>query len=350
MNHTIGQGDPQSSRVSPQTRRVFLRRVAGLGLSAAGLHLAPDYGRAAQAANIPRVGFLSVPPSGSSPVFQALREGLGELGYVEGQNIAIEWRGAEGKDELLPNLAAELTGLRVDAIVAETYPAIVAVKHVTNTVPIVMAVSSDPIETGLVSSLARPGGNVTGLTTLSTELNGKRLQLLKEAVPRIKRVALVWASVAAPDKEPGLKEAQRAAQALGLEVHYVEIRKSEDWETAVGDVLKAGVDAVFQLCDPVTLSRRKALVDFAAKSLLPSMYEMKEYVLEGGLMSFGPSLTAMGRRSAYFVDRIIKGTTPPDLPVEQPTKFELVINLKTAKAIGATIPPTLLARADEVIE
>ena len=350
MNRTIGRGDPQSSRVSPQTRRVFLHRVAGLGLSAAGLRLAPDYGRAAQAASIARVGFLSVPPSGSSPVFQALREGLGELGYVEGQNIAIEWRGAEGKDELLPNLAAELTGLRVDAIVAETYPAIVAVKHVTNTVPIVMAVSSDPIETGLVNSLARPGGNVTGLTTLSTELNGKRLQLLKEAVPRIKRVALVWASVAAPDKEPGLKEAQRAAQALGLEVHYVEIRKSEDWETAVGDVLNAGVDAVFQLCDPVTLSRRKALVDFAAKSLLPSMYEMKEYVLEGGLMSFGPSLTAMGRRSAYFVDRIIKGTTPPDLPVEQPTKFELVINLKTAKAIGVTIPPALLTRVDEVIE
>jgi len=350
MNHSIRKGNPQSSRVSHQTRRVFLHRVAGLGLSAAGLHLAPDYGPTAQAANIPRVGFLSVPPSGSSPVFQALREGLGELGYVEGQNIAIEWRGAEGKDELLPNLAAELTGLRVDAIVAETYPAIVAVKQVTNTVPIVMAVSSDPIETGLVSSLARPGGNVTGLTTLSTQLNGKRLQLLKEAVPRIKRVALVWASVAAPDKEPGLKEAQRAAQALGLEVHYVEIRKSEDWETAVGDVLNAGVDAVFQLCDPVTLSRRKALVDFAAKSLLPSMYEMKEYVLEGGLMSFGPSLTAMGRRSAYFVDRIIKGTTPPDLPVEQPTKFELVINLKTAKAIGVTIPPALLTRVDEVIE
>src|SRR5215831_10653724 len=233
----------------------------------------------------------------------------------------------------LPILAAELTSLGVDAIVAETYPAIVAAKQWTSTVPIIMAVSSDPIATGLVSSLSHPGGNVTGLTTLSTDLNGRRLQLLKEAVPAISCVALVWASLVAPDKEAGLKEAQRAAEALGLQVQHVEIRNIDDWRAAVVAVSNARPkpDAVFQLCDPVTLSRRKALVDFAANSRLPSMYEMKEYVVEGGLMAYGPSLAAMGRRSAYFVDRILKGAKPAELPVEQ---FEFVINLKTAKAMG----------------
>jgi putative ABC transport system substrate-binding protein len=333
-------------------RRQFLRRMGGLGLSATGLALLANSGPRPAKAAIPRVGFLSVPPSGSSPVFEAFQAGLRDLGYAKGQNINIEWRGAEGKDEQLPILAAELTSLGVNAIVAETYPAIVAAKQWTSTVPIIMAVSSDPIATGFVASLSRPGGNVTGLTTLSTELNGKRLQMLKEAVPGISCVALVWAASAAPDKEPGLREAERAAHALGLQIQYYEIRKSEDWEAAVTAVSKARPkpDAVFQLCDPVTLSRRKALVDFAAKSRLPSMYEMKEYVVEGGLMAYGPSLAAMGRRSAYFVDRILKGAKPADLPVEQPTKFELVINLRTARAIGLDLPPTLLGRADEVIE
>jgi putative tryptophan/tyrosine transport system substrate-binding protein len=339
----------QSLRVRPPNRRQFLQRMGGLGLSATGLALTES--RPAKAAT-PRVGFLSVPPSGSSPVFEAFQAGLHELGYAKDQNIGIEWRGAEGKDEQLPKLAAELISLGVDAIVAETYPAIVAAKQVTSTVPIIMAVSSDPIATGLVASLSRPGGNVTGLTTLSTDLNGKRLQMLKEAVPGISCVALVWASLVAPDKEPGLREAQRAAHALGLQVQYIEIRKSEDWEAAAMAVFntRPKPDAVFQLCDPVTLSRRKALVDFAARSWLPSMYEMKEYVLEGGLMAYGPSLAAMGHRSAYFVDRILKGAKPADLPVEQPTKFELVIDLKTAKEIGLDLPPPLLGRADEVIE
>jgi len=342
----------QSLTARRPNRRQFLRRMGGLGLSATGLALLTNSGPRPAKAAIPRVGFLSVPPSGSSPVFEAFQAGLRDLGYAKGQNINFEWRGAEGKDVQLPILAAELTSLGVDAIVAETYPAIVAAKQWTSTVPIIMAVSSDPIATGLVASLSRPGGNVTGLTTLSTELNGKRLQLLKEAVPGISCVALVWASSVAPDKEPGLREAERAAHALGLQIQYYEIRKNEDWEAAVTAVSKARPkpDAVFQLCDPVTLSRRKALVDFAANSRLPSMYEMKEYVVEGGLMAYGPSLAAMGRRSAYFVDRILKGAKPADLPVEQPTKFELVINLRTAKAIGLDLPPTLLGRADAVIE
>jgi len=321
-------------------------------LSATGVALLANSGLRPAKAAMPRIGFLSVPPSGSSPVFEAFQAGLRDLGYAEGKNISIEWRGAEGKDQELPRLAAELTSIGVDAIVAETYPAILAAKKATSTVPIVMAVSSDPIETKIVSSLSRPGGNITGLTTLSTELNGKRLELLKEAVPGISCIALVWASLAAPDKEPGIREAQRAAQALGLQMHYIEIRRTQDWEAAVQAMARAhpAPDAVFQLCDPVTLSRRKALVDFAAHSGLPSMYEMKEYVVEGGLMAYGPSLAAMGRRSAYFVDRILKGAKPAELPVEQPTKFELVINRKTANSIGVEIPPTLLARADEVID
>jgi putative ABC transport system substrate-binding protein len=290
-----------------------------------------------------------VPPSGSSPIFEAFREGLREVGLVEGQNIALEWRGAEGKDERLPELAAELVALRVDAIVAETWPAILAAKQSTATLPIVMAVSSDPIETGLVASLARPGGNITGLTTVSTTLSAKRLQLLKEAVPGITRVGLVWASVAAPDKEPSLREAQRAAQALGMQIHYMEIRRPEDWDAALVSVSGARPDAVYQLCDPVTLSRRKALVDFAAKGRLPSIYEMREYVDEGGLMAYGPSLTGLGRRSAAYVDKILKGAKPAELPVEQPTTFEFVINLATARGLGLTIPQSVLAQATEVI-
>ena len=332
-----------------QSRRQFLQRMGTLGLSATSLAGFANWATPALAA-VPRVGFLSVPPSGSSPVFEAFRGGLRELGYVEGKTITIEWRGAEGKDEQLPQLAAELVSLGVTAIVAETYPAIIAAKQVTKVLPIVMAVSSDPIETGLVASLARPGGNVTGLTTVSTDLNGKRLQLLKQVVPGVSRIALVWASLAAPDKEPGLRVAQRAAEALGLQIQYIEIRRNEDWETAVAAVSQARAEAVFQLCDPVTLSRRKALVDFANRSWLPSIYEMKEYVTEGGLMSYGPSLAAMGHRSASFVDKIIKGAKPADLPVEQPAKFELVVNLKTANAIGIEIPPSFLANADEVIE
>jgi putative ABC transport system substrate-binding protein len=274
------------------------------------------------------------------------------LGYAPGQDVIIAWRGAEGKDRDLPRLAAELANLRVEVIVAETYPAIVAAKQVTSTIPIVMAVSSDPVQTGLVDSLSRPGGNVTGLTTISTEISAKRLQLLKEAYPALSRIALVWASLAAPDKEPGLKEARRAAEALGLHIQYFEIRESEDWEEAVRAVARAdpAPNGAFQLCDPVTLRRRKALVDFAERSRLPSIYEMKEYVLEGGLMAYGPSLADMGRRAAYFVDRILRGERPADLPVEQPAKFGLTINLKAAKAIGLELPATLLAGADEVIE
>jgi putative tryptophan/tyrosine transport system substrate-binding protein len=331
-----------------QSRRQVLRHLGGL----ASLPFLAGLGSASAQASMPRIGFLSVPPQGHSPVFGAFQEGLRSHGYIPGQNVVVEWRGAEGKDERLPQLATELVNSRVDVIVAETYPAIVAAKSATGTVPIVMAVSSDPIETGLVESLSRPGGNITGLTTLSTHLNGKRLQLLKEAYPSMSQLALVWASLAAPDKAPGIKEAQRVAQELGLEIQYYEIRKSDDWEQAIRAVANAPTppDSVFQLCDPVTLSRRKALVDFAARTRLPSMYEMREYVVEGGLMAYGPSLATMGRRSADYVDRILKGAKPSDLPVEQPTKLELAVNQTTAKAIGLDLPQSLLAWVDELLE
>ncbi|MBM1173832.1 ABC transporter substrate-binding protein [Microvirga arabica] len=331
-----------------QSRRQVLKSLAGL----ASLPFLTRIGSASAQASLPRIGFLSVPPQGHSPVFGAFQEGLHSRGYVPGQNAVLEWRGAEGKDERLPQLATELVNSGVNVIVAETYPAIVAARNATGTVPIVMAVSSDPVETGLVESLSRPGGNITGLTTLSTHLNGKRLQLLKEAFPGMRRLALVWASLAAPDKAPGIRETQRVAQELGLEIQYFEIRKSDDWEEAIRAVAKAPTppDTVFQLCDPVTLSRRKALVDFAARTGLPSMYEMREYVIEGGLMAYGPSLATMGRRSADYVDRIMKGAKPSDLPVEQPIKLELAINQATARAINLDLPQSLLAWADELIE
>jgi putative ABC transport system substrate-binding protein len=335
------------------SRREFLHAVGSLGLSAGGVALLAGCGALPPAAPqkpLPRIGFLSVPPSGSSPVFEALRQGLRDLGYVEGQNIVIEWRGAEGKDDQLPSLAAELVSLKVDAIVAETWPAIVAAKEATSTIPIVMAVSSDPVQTGLVASLAHPGGNITGLTTLSTGLSQKRLELLKEVVPQLSRMGLIWASVAAPDKAPGVRETQVAARALNVEIEYVEIHVADDWEAAVGTVSRAGVEGLIQLCDPVTLSRRNALVNFAAKSRLPSMYETREYVDEGGLMAYGASLTAMGRQSAIYVDKILKGAGPADLPVEQPTRFDFMVNLKTARALGLTLPQEVLIQATEVIQ
>jgi putative ABC transport system substrate-binding protein len=348
MTRSAISTDHGQTHVTNQSRRLFLQGMVGLGLSTTPVPLLAG-ATSAQAA-IRSVGFLSVPPSGSSPVFQAFQEGMRDLGYAQGQNIRIEWRGANGKDRELPRLAAELIGSGVEVIVAETYPAIVAAKQATSSVPIIMAVSSDPVETGLVASLSRPGGNITGLTTVSTDLNAKRLQLLKQAYPSLSRLALVWASLAAPDKEPGLREARRAAEELGLQIQYFEIRQLDDWEEAVQAVAKAhpAPDGAFQLCDPVTLSRRKALVDFAERSLLPSIYEMKEYVTEGGLMAYGPSLADMGYRSAYFVDRVLKGAKPSELPVEQPTKVELLVNLKAARAIGIDLPQELLARADEV--
>jgi putative ABC transport system substrate-binding protein len=283
-------------------------------------------------------------------MLEAFRQGLRELGYVEGQNIVIEYRYAEGRDDRLADLAAELVRLKVDVIVAVSGVGTRAVQHATRTIPIVMAGASDPVGEGLVASLARPGGNTTGLSLLSAELPGKRLEILKETVPQSARVA-VLTNLANPNHASVMHNLTGAAQALGLHLHVVELRRPDELDAAFAAMTRAGADALFVQGEPVLLDGlRGRIVDLAATSRLPAMYSWRMYVDAGGLMSYGPSLSDMMRRAATYVDKILKGAKPADLPVEQPMKFELVINLKTAKALGLTIPPTLLFQADEVIQ
>ncbi len=270
------------------------------------------------------------------------------MGYVEGQGILVEYRFAEGRGERLPALAAELLDRRVSVIVVLGNRAARAARQITRTVPIVMAFSSEVMETGFVASLARPGGNVTGLTTMSPELTAKRLELLKEGHPHISRVAILWNSV--PGKDAKWGSAQVAAQALAVTLQSVEVRASDDLDRAFATMAREHSDALLTLTDSFTTRNRKRIVDLAAKHRLPTIHEVKEFVDAGGLMSYGPNIPDMSRRAAPYVDKILKGAKPADLPVEQPTKFELVINLKTAKALGLTIPQSVLLRADQVIE
>ncbi len=298
-----------------------------------------------------RVGVLTpaFPTSEPYPPLEAFRQGLRALGYVEGQNLVLEYRYAAGF-ERLPALAAELVRLQVEVIVASGAPAIRAAQHTTRTIPIVMAGTDDPVATGLVASLARPGGNTTGLSFLSAELPGKRLELLKEAVPQSARVA-VLAKAAGPSESIRWHTLTGAARALGLHLHIVEPRSAEELDTAFVAMTREGADALIVVADQALMDGlRGQIVDLAAKHRLPAMYDWKMYVDAGGLMSYGPSLSDTFRRAATYVDKILKGAKPADLPVEQPTKFALVINLKTAKALGLTIPPTVLFQADEVIQ
>jgi ABC-type uncharacterized transport system substrate-binding protein len=302
---------------------------------------------------VPRIGYLSARDSASDSVrSEAIRRGLRDLGYIEGQNIAIEYRYAEGRRERFPKLAAELVRLKVDIIVvAGGDPAIRAAMDATNTIPIVMSGGgADPVEAGLVQSLARPGGNVTGITLLIIELGGKRLELLKEAVPKVARVAALYES-ANPSSVLEVKEVlPAAARALGLTVRPWEIRASEEFERVFTAMSKERPDGLYVSTGALTNSNQKRIVSFALKSRLPSVYGRREYVDNGGLMYYGADLADSYRRVAYYVDKILKGAKPADLPVEQPTKFELVINLKTAKQIGLTISPNVLARADKVLK
>jgi len=306
---------------------------------------------AQQPGKMPRIGYLG---SGyaDSPRTQSLHEvfrrGLREHGWVEGQNIAVERRFAEGKTERFPELAAELVRLQVDVIVTGGSQTARAAKEATRTIPIVMAVSGDPVGSGLVASLARPGGNITGLSIQATEVGGKRLELLKEAVPQASRIAVLW-NAAEPGKELEWQDTQRAAQALGVTLHSVEVRGPEDFDRAFAAIARERPDALLTFSDPLTLQHQRRIVDFATQNRLPLMSEGKEFAEAGGLMTYGASLPALFRRAAYYVDRILKGAKPADLPVEQPMKFELVINLKTAQALGLTLPSILLFQADEVI-
>src|SRR5262245_9364174 len=304
---------------------------------------------AQQPKKVPRIGLLSAAsPSSVSARVEAFRQGLRELGYVEGKNIFIEYRYSEGKVERLNELAAELVRLKVDLIITAGPTATRPAKEATVTIPIVMAQDTDPVGSGFVASLARPGGNITGFSALSPEIAGKRLELLKEILPSLSRVAILG-NRNAPGNTQGLKELNTAAEAILLQLSYIEVLVPKDIETAFRDASKGRAEAVLLLPNPVAVSQQKQVVNLAGKSRLPTSYYQREYVEAGGLMFYGSSNTDLFRRAATYVDKILKGAKPADLPVQQPTKFEFIINLKAAKQIGLTIPPNVLARADKVI-
>jgi putative ABC transport system substrate-binding protein len=321
------------------TRRAFCSVLLALPVAA----------RAQQPARIPRIGIL-VPASASffSARVEALRRRLRELGYVEGKNIVIEYRYAEGKLERLPDLAAELVRLKVDVIVTAGGPAILAAKKASPTIPIVFGTANDPVGSGLVSSLARPGGNITGLSNIAQDLDGKRLELLKEAFPKVARVAFLWVpSVTRGNR--ALKEMEDVAKALGVKLQSLPVRSLDDFESAFARAKREGAQALIAAPGPLFNTQQRQVLDFAAKNRLPAMYPSSENVEAGGLMSYGPNNTDLWRRAADFVDKILKGTKPAEIPVEQPMKFEFVISLIAAKQIGVTIPPNVLVRADRVI-
>jgi putative ABC transport system substrate-binding protein len=305
---------------------------------------------AQQPTKIPRLGFLGAPPlSAMAARTEAFRQGLHELGYVEGKNIAIEWRSAEGKPERQGELAAELVRLKVDVIVTAGPTSTQAAKESTATIPIVMAFDFDPVGSGFVASLARPSGNITGLSALYPEISGKQLELLKEIVPKLSRVA-VFGNSTVPGSTQALKETELAAGAFRVQLQYLELRDPKDIGSLFRAASKGRADAVLPLTSHVLVSHRKQLADLAIKNRLPAIYDRGEFVEDGGLMSYGVSSTDLFRRAATYVDKILKGRKPTDLPVEQPKKFEFIINLKAAKQIGLTIPPNVLARADRVIK
>jgi putative tryptophan/tyrosine transport system substrate-binding protein len=318
-----------------------------VGLALASFDLAE-----AQEQKVPRIAYLHPGPAAAvSARMEAFRQGLRELGYVEGKNIAIEYRYADGMTEAerLPDLAAELVRLKVDVIVTSGTPSVLAIKKASATMPIVFTVISHPVENGIVASFARPGGNATGLTILTEELSGKRLELLKEAVPNVTRIGTL-SDLSNPTQALEWKEILAVAQGLGLKLQSLGVRSSKDLDSAFESALRERAQALITLPQPLINTHRNRIAEFAAKNKLPAMYPAPEYTDAGGLMSYAPIYTDLFRRAATYVDKILKGAKPVDLPVEQPMKFEFIINLKAAKQIGLTIPPNVLARADKVIK
>ena len=323
-------------------RREFITLIGG----AAGTW--PLAARAQQSGKVYRIGYLS-PASLSSELFALQSGAIRDLGWIEGKNVIFERRYADNRLDLLPELAAGLVRLNVDVIMAPGTLAPLALKRATATIPIVMTAAGDPLGSGLVASLARPGGNITGMSLMAPDLGGKRLELLIELLPQLSRVGILW-NATNPYSALVFKETKSAAQVLRIELQSVEVRNPDDFDSALATATRQRVSALITVEDPLTVGQRKRIADFTASNRLPAIYGLKEFVAAGGLMAYGANLADLYRRAAGYVDKILKGAKAADLPIEQPTKFELVINLKTAKALGLTVPPTLLARADEVLE
>jgi ABC-type uncharacterized transport system substrate-binding protein len=327
-----------------------MAKTFGFWLLASVLLATISHADAQQPAKIPRIGYVSgTSPANPGREVTAFQQGLRDLGYIEGKNILVEYRYQEGKAERGPVLVAELVKLKVDVLVLVPSPAIRAAKQATKTIPIVMATTADPVATGLIDSLARPGGNITGLTRITRDLNGKRLELLKEVVPTTSRVGVLF-QAGSTSGDIHFKEYETAARALKIELQSLGVRgQNPDFEGAFQTAAKRRVSALITIRNALTLFYRKQIADLAIKNRLPSMYEVSDHVEAGGLVSYTASEVESFRRAAVYVDKILKGAKPAELPVEQPMKFEFVINLKTAKQIGLTIPPNVLARADRVI-
>jgi putative ABC transport system substrate-binding protein len=321
-------------------RRRFIGKLAG------SLLALPFVTFAQLPTKVPRVGVLG---NTDSPVWEGLRQGMRELGYIDGRNVTMEWRWLEGRTDRLPAQALELVQLNVDIIVATSTQSVRAAMQATSRTPIVMGLSAYPDKIGLVESLARPGGNVTGLSNVSPDLMGKRFELLKEIAPKISRVAVLW-NPASPVEPNGFRAVQAAGAATGLEIRSIEVGKPDDYTAAFATVTGNRADALYAFANPVNSKFRQLIVDFASKSRLPDIYEDRPYIESGGLLSYGPSFNDMFRRAAAYVDKILKGVKPADLPVEQPIKFELLINPRTAKALGLTIPKSMLDRGGELVQ
>jgi len=325
-----------------------LRTIGVIGILVLGLLAGPLPAEAQQAAKQYRIGYLA-PDSGPSLSSEAFRQGLRDLGWVEGRNIVIEYRWAGERRERLADLATELVQLKVDIILGSTTPGALAAKNATKTIPIVIPVSNDPVGSGLVESLARPGGNVTGFTHFAHEMTQKRLELLKEVAPGITRVATLL-NPTHPDSAAELSEVEVTARMLGMQLQVLKVRNPSELERAFAAVIRERADGLIMLSDRLFFKVRGRIAEFAAKHRVPTIHRAKEFTEVGGLMSYGPNTTDMYRRAAILVDKILKGAKPADLPVERPTKFDLVINLKTAKQLGITIPPEILYQATKVIK